>query len=190
MMSRNAWLLAVAGVVLAGAAGLFALRVPARTQPTTRADSGYVDASACAGCHAEIAKSYLLTGMGRSLYRSHLDNQVEDFKTHNRVYNRVPDRYYTMLERDGKWYQHRHQIGFDGKEINIVEKAVDYVMGSGNHVRSYLTRTAQGTLVELPVSWYTEKGGYWAMSPGYDRANQEDFRRFCQLGQPTDRLIS
>ena len=82
-----------------------------------------------------------------------------------------------MLERDGKWYQRRHQIGFDGKETNIVEKQIDYVMGSGNHVRSYLNRTAQGTLVELPVSWYAEKGGYWAMSPGYDRANQEDFRR-------------
>ncbi|MGD1098614.1 MAG: tetratricopeptide repeat protein, partial [Bryobacteraceae bacterium] len=145
----------------------------------------------CAGCHAEIAKSYLLTGMGRSLYRPRAENQVEDFKTHNRVYNRASDRYYTMLERDGKWYQRRHQIGFDGKEINIVEKAVDYVMGSGNHVRSYLSRTVQGTLVELPVSWYTENGGYWAMSPGYDRANQEDFRRTiiseclaCHTGYP------
>ena len=190
-MSRSRWLLAVAGVALAGAAVFFALRIPARTQPTTQAESGYVDATACAGCHAEIAKSYLLTGMGRSLYRPRAENQVEDFKTHNRVYNRASDRYYTMLERDGKWYQRRHQIGFDGKEINIVEKAVDYVMGSGNHVRSYLSRTVQGTLVELPVSWYTENGGYWAMSPGYDRANQEDFRRTiiseclaCHTGYP------
>ena len=73
----------------------------------------------------------------------------------------------------------------------MVEKQVDYVIGSGNHVRTYLNRTAQGTLVELPVSWYAEKGGYWAMSPGYDRPNQEDFRRtivseclFCHDAYP------
>ena len=40
------------------------------------------------------------------------------------------------------------------------------MLGSGNHARSYLHRTARGTLVELPLGWYSEKGGYWAMSPG------------------------
>src|SRR3984957_13256601 len=106
VMSRNTWL-AMAGAAMAGSAMLLVTRVsvraPARRQPATRADSGYVDAAACAGCHAEIVKSYLLTGMGRSLYRLHPESQVEDFKTHNRVYNRASDRYYTMLERDGKW---------------------------------------------------------------------------------------
>src|SRR5579864_9350488 len=175
-MSRNTRLLAVAAVVLGGAAWFLAGR-PSRSQAPVQDKSGYVNSAACAGCHAEIARSYRLTGMGRSLYRPVPENKIEDFQTHNHIYNRASDRYYTMLERDGKWYQRRHQIGFDGKEINIVEKQVDYVMGSGNHVRSYLHRTAQGTLVELPVSWYAEKGGYWAMSPGYDRPNQEDFRR-------------
>ena len=84
---------------------------------------------------------------------------VEDFKTHNSLYNRASDRYYTMIEHDGKWYQRRHQTGFDGKPTNIVEKEIDYVIGSGNHVRSYLNRTQQGTLVELPVSWYPENNG-------------------------------
>jgi tetratricopeptide (TPR) repeat protein len=28
----------------------------------------------------------------------------------------------------------------------------------------------------LPVSWYAENGGAWAMSPGYDRADHQDFR--------------
>jgi predicted CXXCH cytochrome family protein len=31
--------------------------------------------------------------------------------------------------------------------------------------------------VELPVSWYAENGGFWGMSPGYDRPDQQDFRR-------------
>jgi predicted CXXCH cytochrome family protein len=171
------WLLAVASVVVAGAGVYLAWRAPIRAQAPTQVKSDYVNPSACAGCHAEIAKSYRLTGMARSLYRPGPENTVEDYTHENKIYNRASDRYYTMLERGGQWYQRRHQIGFDGKETNIVDKRVDYVMGSGNHVRSYLNRTPQGTLVELPVSWYAEKGGYWAMSPGYDRAHQEDFRR-------------
>ena len=176
-MGRNAWLMVAASVVIAGGAAFLVWRTPVRAQDSSQARPDYVNSAVCAGCHSEIAKSYRLTGMARSLYRPDPGNTVEDYAIHNQIYNRASDRYYTMLERDGKWVQRRHQIGFDGKEINIVEKQIDYVMGSGNHVRSYLNRTAQGTLVELPVSWYAEKGGYWAMSPGYDRANQEDFRR-------------
>jgi hypothetical protein len=42
-------------------------------------------------------------------------------------------------------------------------------MGSSNHVRSYLHRTERGALTELPLAWYAEKGGMWAMGPGHDR---------------------
>jgi predicted CXXCH cytochrome family protein len=191
-VSRKAWLLVVAGIGLVGIAAMFFLgRGSPFALPPEQVKSDYVDSATCAGCHQAIAKSYHLTGMGRSLFRPRLETTVEDYKTHNSIYNRTSDRYYTMLERDGKWIQRRHQIGLGGQEINVEEKPVDYVMGSGNHVRSYLNRTTQGTLVELPVSWYAEKGGYWGMSPGYDRPNQEDFRRtimgecmFCHNGYP------
>jgi hypothetical protein len=93
--------------------------------------------------------------------------------------------------RDGQWFQRRHQIGFEGKVTNAVETSIDYVIGSGNHARSYLHRTGGGRLIEMPVSWYTEKGGYWAMSPGYERPDQQDFRRpiafsclFCHNAYP------
>ncbi len=42
-------------------------------------------------------------------------------------------------------------------------------MGSGNHVRTYLHRTERGALIELPLAWYSENGGEWAMNPGHDR---------------------
>ena len=174
-MRRTPWFLAGTGIALAAVVFLVwrtrAGRVP------EQAESGYVNPATCAACHAEISKSYHLTGMGQSLFRPSSEKMVEDFTIHNTLYNRASDRYYTMIERDGKWYQRRHQIGFDGQPANIVEKEIDYVVGSGSHSRSYLNRTPQGTLVELPVSWYAEKGGYWAMSPGYDRPDQDDFRR-------------
>ena len=55
-----------------------------------------------------------------------------------------------MLERDGKFYQRRHQKGYDGQETNVLEKQIDYVMGSGNHGRTYLHRTSEGKLESCP----------------------------------------
>lgn len=53
------------------------------------------------------------------------------------------------------------------------------------------TRVRTSRLSELPVGWYAENKGYWAMNPGYDRPDQEDFRRqityqcmFCHNGYP------
>jgi predicted CXXCH cytochrome family protein len=111
-------------------------------------------------------------------------------------YHKASDSYFTMAERDGRYYQRRYQIGFDGKETNSVEKQIDYVVGSGNHVRAYLHRTSRNTLIELPLAWYAERGGSsldgsWGMNPGYDRPDHPGFTRsitnacmFCHNGIP------
>lgn len=144
---------------------------------TAEKKAAYADPKVCASCHAEIAKSYRLSGMGRSISRPSLDNLVEDFARRNTLVHRPSDRTYTMIARDDAIVQRRHQAGFDGRETNVAERRADFVIGSGNHARSYLARNREGKYVELPVTWYAEKGGYWEMSPGYDRADQEDFRR-------------
>jgi Tfp pilus assembly protein PilF len=130
--------------------------------------------------------------MGRSFHRVNASDRTESFTTHNTLYNRASDRYYTMLERDGKLYEQRYQLGFEGQKANRIEKQIDYVVGSGDHARTYLHRTGEGRLIELPVSWYSELGGYWGMSPGYDRPDQQDFRRpiayecmFCHNAYPS-----
>ena len=107
---------------------------------------------------------------------------ASQFAAGSRVYHEASDRYYTMVQRDGKFYQRRHQIGFGGKETNVLELEAHYVVGSGNHARTFLHRSPDGRLVQLPVSWYAERGGYWAMSPGYDRAAHMDFRRVIDAG--------
>jgi tetratricopeptide (TPR) repeat protein len=104
--------------------------------------------------------------MGRSFYRPSPRNTVEDYTRHNRFYHRPSDTWYAMLQRDGRYYQRRWQIGYAGRETNVEELQIDYVMGSGNHVRTYLHRTPRGTLIELPLAWYRQGG--WAMNPGYD----------------------
>jgi hypothetical protein len=140
--------------------------------------SGYAEASSCAACHAEVARTYALTGMGRSFVRVRSDTKdVADFLNRNRLHHVASNRHYTMIERDGRLYQRRHEIGFDGKESNVLEVEAHYVIGSGNHARTFLHRADDGRLRQLPVTWYTADGGYWAMSPGYDRPAHLDFRR-------------
>lgn len=131
------------------------------------APSDFVDSRVCASCHATAARSYLQTGMGRSFFRPGPANTVENYTGGNEFYHALSDTHYSMTVRDGAYYQRRSTPGFDGKP-SVEELRIDYVIGSGNHSRSYLHRTPRGTLIELPLSWYSEKGGYWAMSPGFD----------------------
>src|SRR5260221_3881730 len=129
--------------------------------------------------------------MGRSFSRPQPNNTIEDYTKNNAFHHEASGSYFTMIERDGKYYQRRHQIGFDGKETNVMEKEIHFIMGSGAHVRTYLHRTRRDTLVQLPLAWYAENGGHWAMNPGYDRPDHQGFRRkvtydcmFCHNGYP------
>jgi predicted CXXCH cytochrome family protein len=161
-----------------------------KTAAANTSSGDYVDPGVCAGCHQEIARSYATTGMGQSFSRINRDAPAAKFAG-ARVKNQASGMNYQMVQHDGKLFERRSQTGFGGQEANILEEQVDYVIGSGNHARTFLHRDAQGRLIELPVSWYTEGSGYWAMSPGFDRRDQEDFRRaipaecmFCHNGYP------
>ncbi|MGH9608005.1 MAG: tetratricopeptide repeat protein [Terracidiphilus sp.] len=158
---------------------------------TLASQSNYVNPAVCARCHQGIAATYRKTGMGRSFYIPTAANVVEDYVHANTVFNQPSGLRYTMFERKGEFFMRRSEAGFDGKETNVMEERIDYVIGSGNHARSYLHRAPDGELIELPVSWYSEGHGYWAMSPGYDWKGQADFGRaidgkcmFCHNGYP------
>lgn len=153
-----------------GAAWIYTRRQPSSIpQPSAGPPNAYVDATVCADCHANKAAGFQKTGMGRSFARVLPENTPALGKT---FYHKASGSYFAMIARDGKLYQRRWQIGFDGKETNVDEKQADFVVGSGNHSKTYLHLTNRGALQVLPLSWYVEKGGYWDMSPGYD---QPDF---------------
>ncbi len=140
-----------------------------RTAPPQTAGR-YADPAVCADCHPDIAATYAKTGMGRAFHR--VRTQDISWPASGKPYHHAAsDTFFQMVQRDGAWFQRRWQIGFDGKETNVDEKRVDYVLGSGNHARTFLHLTEKGTLQELPLGWYAEKSGYWAMNPGYDRAD-------------------
>jgi tetratricopeptide (TPR) repeat protein len=124
--------------------------------------------------------------MGRSLFRTTATTLPEAASFHHEL----SDTDYSIVRRENAWYQHRSQPGFDGRPANVEELSIDYVLGSGNHARSFLHRTTRGTLIELPLGWYAEKGGFFGMSPGFDTLHPATRRlisyecMFCHNGYP------
>ena len=179
---------AIAAISVTGA---LCARLGLHAQTPERAANGYVDPAACATCHTSIADTYRQTGMGRSFYRPAAANQMEDYTRGNPYYHKASDTWYRMDVRSGEYLQTQYQTGPDGKQTNVTEKRIDYIIGSGNHSRTYLHRTPRNTLTQLPLAWYAEKGGYWAMNPGYDKPDHEGTHRaiqydcmFCHNGYP------
>ena len=135
-LTRKPWALVLLSVV---AVSLLALTLarrapqPIQTQaeraspPAQPRSPAYADPAVCSTCHEQIARTYSLTGMARAFSRV----SGSEFNTRNRVYHKASDRYYTMVQRDGKFYQRRHQAGFGGKETNVLELEAHYVVGSG-----------------------------------------------------------
>ena len=123
-----------AGVVILAAGGLYwwTNRTPVQ-QP-----SAYANPSTCAQCHPAIAATYRKTGMGRSFRKIRNKEDIGAEVPAKPFYHAPSASYFQMQYRDDAWYQRRWQTGFDGKETNVDEKRVDYIMGSGNHSRTFL----------------------------------------------------
>jgi tetratricopeptide (TPR) repeat protein len=150
----------------------------------------HADSKACAMCHREIAENYARTGMARSFFRPETANTIEAYAKTPEYYHALSDSHYSMTIRNGRYIQRRWQLDAGGKEINIEELTIDYVMGSGNHARSYLHRTGRDMLIELPLGWYPDRGGEWGMVPGSDTEHPQTRRfisykcMFCHNGYP------
>jgi predicted CXXCH cytochrome family protein len=160
---------------------------------TTGAAPGYVADRVCASCHAEIARTYPQIGMARSFYRPRAATSSEDFGRPPglaRFDHPASHQSFAMERRGDRLFFKRWQTAADGRPINVFEQEVDWVLGSGNHARTYLYRTPQGELYQLPIAWYTQEGR-WGMAPGYDRPDHEGVLRrvrrecmFCHDGYP------
>jgi predicted CXXCH cytochrome family protein len=154
---------------------MLALRMAAQILPGTQ--NAYVAPAVCSQCHEGIATTFAKTGMGRSFYRATPQHMAEKVKNSKPFFHEASHTYFETIERAGKFYQRRWQIGFDGRDTNVEEKQIDFVLGSGNHALTFLHLTARNTLQQLPLGWYAENGGSWAMNPGYDQLNYQGSTR-------------
>ncbi len=129
----------------------------------------YVGIDNCVGCHRDKAASFAHTGMGRSFYPLTEGSTVEDFADRNEI--EIPEQglRYRMTRRDGKFFMRQSVPDEGGGETAVDERELVWVVGSGNHSRSYLT-VLDGKLFQAPVCWYPEKR-IWDLCPGYEEKN-------------------
>ena len=144
---------------------------------TGGATPGYVADAVCADCHQETARTFTAVGMSRSFYRPARERSIEAFGV---PFEHAPSgRFYEMVWRGERLVFRRWQLGPDGERVHELEQPVDWVLGSGNHARTYLFRTPSGELWQLPLAWYTREGR-WGMAPGFDRPDHEEVSRQVQ----------
>jgi tetratricopeptide (TPR) repeat protein len=140
---------------------------------TTGAAPGYVEDALCAGCHQDLAASFAAVGMSRSFYRPRRATSIETFGVP--FEHALSKRTYEMLWRGDQLVFRRWQLGPRGERVHEVEQAVDWVLGSGNHARTYLFRSPSGELWQLPIAWYTREA-----SGGWRRATTAPTTRSCR----------
>jgi tetratricopeptide (TPR) repeat protein len=157
-----------ASLLVTMVAAVFFLYLSHRKRQNSAVVQAYADANSCAQCHSKEAAGYATSGMAHAFYRPQANDTVEIPFKDRQFFHAASGTYYSMTEHGGKYFQRRWQQGFDGKPDNVEELQIDYIMGSGNHVRTYLHQEESGTLIELPLAWYAEQGGHWGMNPGYD----------------------
>ena len=149
---------------------------------TEGAAAGYVDDRVCGRCHADLARPYRDVAMARSFYRPSAAVAVEDFA--KPFLHPASQRIYRMQLQGDRYLFRRHQLDTEGREINVFEVEVDWILGSGNHARTYLYRTAYGELYQLPLAWYADdgqgRGARWGITPGFDSAHHEGVLRRVQ----------
>lgn len=157
---------------------------------TTGAAAGYVPDQACADCHQALYRSYQHVAMANSLYRLTPEKRIEDFQANNRFFHEDSKQHFQMIEHDGEYVVRRYQLDENGREIHSLQQRIDWVIGSGSHVRSYVYRNESGEVFQLPIAWYTQKQR-WGMAPGYHRPDHQGFVRpigreclFCHNAYP------
>jgi len=156
---------------------------------TAGAAPGYVEDRACALCHTDIATSYREKGMARAFFRPRPATDIEDFAAPP-FFHAPSGQYLQIVRRGDRLVFRRWQADSEGRPIHVFEQAVEWILGSGGHARTYLYRTPGRELFQLPLAWYSQTHN-WGMAPGYDRPDHDGVLRrvrreclFCHDAYP------
>lgn len=149
----------------------------------------YLGRDACKTCHFEIYASFLKTGMGRSFTTMSPAMAEENFSGDGNGLLTHTDMGYKMTARNEHYYQRQFILTPEGEEWLPDERKIRYVIGSGNHSRSYIT-LQDDRFLQMPVCWYPQER-IWDLCPGYEETNDHFTRTipslcvFCHNGRMT-----
>ena len=139
----------------------------------------YVGMQTCKGCHEDVYKTFIQTGMGQSFGAATKEKSAADFSpAHALVYDSALDYYYKPYwDRDSFFIM---EFRLEGKDtIHKRVQRVDYVVGSGQHTNSHLFNI-NGYLYQAPITFYTQKHR-WDLAPGFENGTSSRFSRLIQL---------
>jgi len=155
------WPVVVMG--LAGAVGMAQeAPQPLHTPPPA---SAYAGDAACAGCHAEQAKSYFATTHYHDSSAPTQKTVLGDFTPGKNVLKTSnPNLIFAMIAAPDGFYQSAVDIA-DPQKLSGTAEKFDIVVGSGRRGQTYLY-WKDDELFELPVSYWTYTHE-WVNSPGY-----------------------
>ncbi|MEE2756013.1 MAG: hypothetical protein VYA30_05110 [Myxococcota bacterium] len=126
----------------------------------------------CEDCHPSQTDAFKATGMGRSLYKPNDQPVIENFDVSAATvtHPQMAATYRAYRDSQNRWWQEERVSD------EVVQKVeVQYIIGSGNHSRSYLG-IINNELIQLPLTWYSQ-AKKWDLSPGYEGAGHMRFLR-------------
>ncbi|HND50745.1 MAG TPA: hypothetical protein PLV92_00055, partial [Pirellulaceae bacterium] len=142
-----------AAIKPSGQFDLSSIRLPKPPPPP----QGFVGSDACTECHEEIAAKYARHPMGRSLNTLAGAEPLEDYGGGSVEFQPPGHRRY-RVERQGDDIIH-HEVLLDEAGDKIYDQSVRirFVLGSGQHGRSYLIDRG-GVLYQSSIGWFRDGG--------------------------------
>ena len=133
----------------------------------------------CRGCHDDVYKTFIQTGMGQSFGLATKEKSAADFSpTHALVYDTALDYYYKPYwDKDSLYVLEFRKEGKDTVHKRL--QKIDYVVGSGQHTNSHIF-SVNGYLYQAPITFYTQKHR-WDLAPGFEKGANSRFGRLIQL---------
>src|SRR5688572_10948183 len=123
------------------------------------AQAQYVGSKACAPCHSEQYRSFVRSPMARSLQST----SAPEFNKPVRIFHSKTGRRYRISRARGQGIIEESFQDDAQRVIYSDARTVRYVIGSGNHARSFLIEKS-GRIYQAPLTHFT-RADRWDMSP-------------------------
>jgi hypothetical protein len=124
----------------------------------------YVGMNTCKTCHANIHKSFIHTGMGRSFDHATAEKSFASYGKHDLVFDEKSNFYYKPFFKDSTLYITEFRIE-NGDTTHKRTEKISYIIGSGQHTNSHII-DENGYIFQAPITFYTQEKR-WDMAPGF-----------------------
>ena len=132
----------------------------------------YVGKETCKQCHYKIYESYMQTAMGQSFrFATSENSSIDTPKLVNDPHKNLS--YVGSWKNDSLWLK-EYRL-FENDTIHIIDKKVDFIIGSGHHTNSHLF-AQNGYVHQMPYTYYTQDK-IFDLPPGFENGNNSRFDR-------------